>query len=91
MTDVDAVLTNKGRYAVFSSGNEELAFAAPYSLVRYEDVLEWDKGYLVVLARYAHNEKPVEEYIDLVPVLCNLHMDAKALLQPIKRVVVSND
>lgn len=91
MTDADAVLSNRGHYTVFSSGDEELTFAAPYSLVRYEDVLEWDKGYLVVLARYSHADKPVEEYIDLVPVLRNLRMDPGAFLSPIRHVVVSND
>ncbi len=91
MTDAHAVLSNAGRYTVFSSGDERLTFVAPYSLVRYEDVLEWDKGYLVVLARYAHAEEPVEDYIDLVPVLRNLRMDEASFLEPIEHVVVSND
>ncbi len=64
---------------------------APYSLERYEDVVEWDKGYLVVLAHYAHADEPVEEYIDLVPVLRNLRMDVEGFLDPIKHVAVSND
>lgn len=91
MTDTNAVLSNRGRYTVFSSGDEELTFVAPYSLERYEDVVEWDKGYLVVLARYAHADEPVEEYIDLVPVLRNLRMDVEDFLGPIKHVAVSND
>lgn len=64
---------------------------APYSLERYEDVVEWDKGYLVVPARYAHSDEPVKEYIDLVPVLRNLRMDVEDFLGPIKHVAVSND
>ena len=31
------------------------------------DIKEWDNGYLVVMAKYKHNKKPEEEYIDLVP------------------------
>lgn len=90
MTGRSATLSNRGDYTVFSSGDEELVFAAPYSLERYEDVLEWDHGYLVVLARYAHSDKLVEEYIDLVPVLRNLLMDPDGFLGPIERVEVAN-
>lgn len=90
MTDSHAVLSNRGRYTVFSSGDEELTFIAPYSLVRYEDVLEWDHGYLVVMVRYACSDELVEEYIDLVPVLKNLLMEPDRFLDPIEFVEVSH-
>jgi hypothetical protein len=57
-------------------------------LVRYEKVLKWDNGYIEVIANY--NGKEEEEYIDLVPILENLLMDASAFLNPIERVKVSN-
>ena len=89
MTSTSAVISNRGRYTVFTSGDEELTFIAPYSLQRYEKVLEWDAGYLVVTALYDQHADPVEEYIDLVPVLKNLLMDPDEFLEPIKRVEVS--
>ena len=30
---------------------------------------EWDNVYLVVMAKYAHNEEREEDYIDLIPIL----------------------
>ena len=51
---------------------------------------EWDNGYLVVMAKYKHNEKPEEEYIDLVPILQNLYFDVDKFLNPIKGVEVAN-
>ena len=59
-------------------------------LERYTKVVEWDHGYLVVMAKYKHNEKPEEEYIDLVPILKNLYFDADKFLSPIKGVEVVN-
>ena len=56
----------------------------------YTAVKEWDNGYLVVMAKYKHNEKPEEEYIDLVPILQNLYFDVDKFLNPIKSVEVAN-
>lgn len=88
MTSSHATLSNRGRYTIFSSGDEELTIIAPHSLLHYESVVEWDHGYLVVMARYACDEEPVEEYIDLVPVLKNLFMDPDGFLDPIEFVEV---
>ena len=63
-----------------------IRFRAPYSLERYTAVKEWDHGYLVVMAKYKHNDKPEEEYIDLAPILQNLYFDADAVLSQIKGV-----
>ena len=52
---------------------------------------EWDNGYLVVMAKYKHNDKPEEEYIDLAPILQNLYFDADAVLSQIKGVQIAND
>lgn len=49
---------------------------------------EWDNGYLVVMAKYEHNDK--EEYIDLIPILNDLYFDIDEFLRPIKKVRVLN-
>ena len=91
MTDNTAYISNDGRYTVFRFGDQRLKFIAPYSLERYDSVKAWDNGYLVVMAKYVHDTQPVEEYIDLVPILDNLRMDAPGFLGPIKRVEVAHD
>lgn len=85
-----ATLGNENNYTVFKYGNHVIRFAAPYSLEHYTEVKEWDKGYLVVMAKYKHNQKPEEEYIDLVPILQNLYFNADEFLEPIKGVRVVN-
>ena len=85
-----ATLSNEKNYTVFRFGKHVIRFAAPYSLERYTAVKEWDNGYLVVMAKYKHNEKPEEEYIDLVPILQNLYFDVDKFLNPIKSVEVAN-
>ena len=85
-----ATLSNENNYTVFKYGNHVIRFAAPYSLEHYTEVKEWDKGYLVVMAKYKHNKKPEEEYIDLVPILQNLYFNADEFLEPIKGVRVTN-
>ena len=81
-----ATLSNEKNYTVFQFGNHVIRFVAPHSLERYTAVKEWDNGYLVVMAKYKHNEKPEEEYIDLIPILKNLYIDAVHFLKPIKEV-----
>ena len=49
--------------------NYRTCFIAPYFLEYYTEVKEWDKGYLVIRAKYKHNKELEEEYIDLVPIL----------------------
>ena len=85
-----ATLGNENNYTVFKYGNHVIRFAAPYSLEHYTEVKEWDKGYLVVMAKYKNNQKPEEEYIDLVPILQNLYFNADEFLEPIKGVRVAN-
>lgn len=83
-----AYISNKGRYTIFKVGDVELKFIAPYSLERYEKVVEWNCGYLVVMTKYSNNEELEEEYIDLIPILKNLYMDEKQFLNSIKNVEV---
>ena len=84
-----AVLSCDGPYTSFSFGGHDIRFRTPKNLVRYVDVLEWDKGYLVVNAEYDGCPEPVEEYIDLVPILKNLYFDVDEFLAPIEGVAVA--
>ena len=85
-----ATLGNDEYFTVFSFDNRVIRFRAPYSLEKYTSVKEWDNGYLVVMAKYSHNAEPEEEYIDLLPILENLFINAKDFLSPIKGVVIAN-
>lgn len=85
----EAVLSSAEGFTAFSFGRYHIRFRAPYSLERYVDVLRWDDGYLVVLAKYSHNAEPEEEYIDLKPILKGLYIDSTAFLKPIKSVRIA--
>ncbi len=91
MNEVTAYLSNQKDYTVFRFGEKRLKFRAPYSLQRYTDVKSWDNGYIVAMAKYSHHEKPIEEYIDLIPILKDLRLDAKRFLSPISNVKVQYD
>lgn len=90
-TSHEAILSNAGGFTAFSFGGYNIRFRAPYSLERYVDVVKWDNGYLVVLAKYSHNAEPEEEYIDLKTILDDLYMDSSAFLKPIKSVRIAYD
>lgn len=84
-----AKLYNKDGFTVFQFGNSVIRFAAPYSLVRYKKVKNWDDGYLVVDADYS-TLGTTEEYIDIRDVLNELYIDADTFLKPIRRVEIAN-
>lgn len=52
-----ALLTNQGKFTVFKYGDRVIRFKAPYSLEKYTGIKEWDNGYIVVMAKYSHNDK----------------------------------
>ncbi len=85
----EAILSNAGGFTNFSFGGYNIRFKAPYSLERYMDVVSWDDGYLVVLAKYSHNSEPEEEFIDLKPILDGLYIDSATFLKPIKSVRIA--
>lgn len=85
-----AILSNDSNFTIFSYGNYVIRFKAPYSLEYYTAVKEWDRGYLVVMAKYSHDEESEEEYIDLIPILENLYISPDVFLEPIKEVKVVN-
>ena len=82
----EAVLSSENEYTIFRYDRYIIRFRAPYSLERYTQVKKWDNGYLVVMAKYSHNQRDEEEYIDLIPILEDLYYDADEFLAPIKKV-----
>ena len=83
-----AYLSNSGEYTTFTFGDRTLTFLTSKSLERYTSIKEWDNGYLVVMAKYTTRPTEEEEYIDLIPILENLYMNAEAFLNPIQQVEV---
>ena len=47
----EATLSNEKNYTVCQFNGHIIRFTAPYSLEYYTEVKEWDKGYLVVMAK----------------------------------------
>lgn len=84
-----ATLGNRDGFSIFSFGNRTIRFKAPYSLEHYTSVKDWDNGYLVVMAKYRHNPQPEEEYIDLLPILNHLYINAQEFLKPIKEIAIA--
>lgn len=86
-----AFISNDDGFTIFKYDNYIIRFKAQYSLERYTDIVEWDNGYLVVMAKYEHNKESEEEYIDLVPILENLYIEPDVFLKPIKEVRIDYD
>ena len=82
-----ATLTSRGGYSIFEFNNQMIRFATSDKLERYTKVIEWDTGYLVVMAKYKGIEE-VEEYIDLVPILERLYYNVNEFLKPINEVKI---
>ena len=80
-----AVLGNQGEYTTFKFNNHTIRFMTSNRLERYTKVVEWDHGYLVVMAKYK-NIGEVEEYIDLIPILNKLYYNTDEILKAIKEV-----
>ncbi len=83
-----AILSSFDKYTTFSFGGKTLTFRTCNGLERYTKVLTWDEGYIEVMAKYRQRDNEIEEYIDLEPILVNLHMDKEAFLKPIKKVEI---
>ena len=83
----EAILSSQGSYTTFTFADKTLTFLTSKDLDRYSEIKTWDHGYLVVTAKY-HSKPDEEEYIDLLPILDNLYMDAESFLKPIRRVKI---
>ncbi len=83
-----AYLSSKDGYISFSYNSRVIRFMGPINLQRIERVKEWDKGYIVVDAKYKNYQENIEDYIDLVPILERLYINAEEFLKPIQNVEV---
>lgn len=86
-----AFLSNDNGFTVFSYEDCIIRFKSPYSLEKYTAIKEWDNGYLVIMAKYNHNDESEEEYIDLIPILEHLYISPHQFLKQIKEVQLKND
>ena len=84
-----ATLSNDKDMIAFRYGHRTIRFRGPYSLEYFTSIKEWDNGYIVAMAKYKHNPNPEEEYIDLVPILKDLYIDAEQFLKNIREVRVA--
>ncbi len=82
-----ALLTNDDTYTIFEFNGQKIRFVTSKKLEKYTKIIEWDNGYLVVMAKY-QGIPEVEEYIDLIPILEMLYYDVNSFLSPIKEVKI---
>ena len=88
MNKSTAYLSNYKECISFAFGGRTIRFKGPYSLTKLDKVKEWDNGYLVVDAYFVHSKEPVEDYIDLVPILEDLYIDSDKFLKSVKNVEI---
>ncbi|WP_251495441.1 DUF7724 family protein [Otoolea muris] len=86
-----AILSSEKDYTIFRFHNRIIRFKTAYSLEYYSSVKAWENGYLVVMAKYSHNKEDEEEYIDLIPILEDLYIDADSFVSQIKEVRIRYD
>ena len=82
-----AFLSNSGNYSIFQFQEDVIRFMTSPRLEKYLKIVEWEEGYLVVIAKYKGLAE-VEEYIDLVPILKDLSYDVNSFLSNIKEVKI---
>lgn len=70
-----AYLSNDKDLISFKYKNYNIRFRGPYSLEYLAKIKKWDNGYIVVMTKYKHSKKLIEEYIDLIPILSNLYIE----------------
>ena len=81
----EAILSSDKVFTSFMFNGNNIRFRTSSRLERYTRIIEWDNGYIVVMAKYEGHEEE-EEYIDLVPILENLYFDVDEFLKPIQKV-----
>lgn len=84
-----AILKSKGKYTIFQYNDDSIQFVTSSRLERYTSIIEWDHGYLVVMAKYK-NIGEIEEYIDLRSILDKMCYDTDKFLEPIKMVKIDH-
>ena len=86
-----AFLSSSGEYTFFRFRDRVITFLTGKRLEKYTKILEWDNGYIVVLCKNKNEEALEEDYIDLLPILDNLLIEANEFLKPIKEVEIRYD
>ena len=81
----EAILSSDRMFTSFVFNGHNIRFRTSPRLEKYTRIVEWDHGYIVVMAKYEGHEEE-EEYIDLVPILQNLYFDVDKFLKPIQKV-----
>lgn len=81
----EAILSSQKDYTIFQFNGHTIRFRTSARLERYTKIIEWNQGYLVVMAKY-QGLKETEEYIDLIPILEHLYYNVNEFLAPIKKV-----
>ncbi len=82
----EAILSSDKEFTSFLYNGHNIRFRTSENLEKYTKVVEWDNGYLVVMAKYTHNIEDEEEYIDLIPILENLYINPEDFLKNIQKV-----
>lgn len=85
-----AILSSDRQYTYFTFQNQTIRFRTSSRLERYTKILEWDAGYIVVMAKY-ETVPEMEDYIDLIPVLEDLYINSNDFLAPIQKVRIQYD
>jgi hypothetical protein len=90
--DTTAYLSNNGRYIIFEFRDKRVMFLGPRGLEKFLSVNDFEPeiGYMAVMTQYSGQTKPVEEYIDLLSTLDELHINRNNFLKPIKYLKVKN-
>ena len=60
---MQATLSSKDCFTIFRFGKHTIRFRTSPRLEKYTSVKEWDKGYLVVTAKYRNIPHDEEEYM----------------------------
>ncbi len=90
MQDKTAILGNSADMTWFSYAGRVIRFRTSKHLQCYTKIVEWDNGYIVVMARYDNSPVEEEEYIDLIPILQNLYMEPEEFLCDIEGVCLNH-
>lgn len=76
LMEAEAILTSSGNFTLFSFCGRITSFRTSSRLEKYTKILQWDNGYLVVMAKYQGCAEE-EEYIDIKYIYESLGLDAE--------------
>ncbi|MCR5660539.1 MAG: hypothetical protein K6G50_00210 [bacterium] len=85
-----AILSHKADLSSFSAKGRTIRFQTSPYLEKWLSIAKWDKklGYIAAIAKYSTVKEPVEDYIDLAPILEHLMIDKQSFLSDIDEVEI---